>query len=78
MNTGDIKRIMESDRAVLQSASLAHRNRTGHKNIMVGGNFVECMECHAHAHLVAIGDRLCRHGRPSDSEQPKIIQAEEF
>jgi hypothetical protein len=40
------------DRALI-TARDAHRERTGHSSVVAYGNFVECAECGAHAHLMS-------------------------
>ena len=45
----------------LRIARDAHRKRTGHKKIIVGMNFIECLECKKHAHLG--NGHLIVHGR---------------
>jgi hypothetical protein len=54
-----------ADRALI-TARDAHRNRTGHKSVAAYGNFVECAECGAHAHIMSantVKPTLCLHDR---------------
>jgi len=58
------------------AARLNHTKTTGHKNIMVGMNFIECPECHAHAHISSNHETLILHD--SGYQIVKEIQPSEF
>ena len=59
---------------LLLDARNAHAKRTEHKDIVLGMNFVECMECGQHAHVCS-KDKLTLHGH---STEYRTISAEEF
>jgi len=62
-------------RRVLLDARSAHFQRTGHKRIHVGLNYIECEVCKAHAHLDRFARQLLQHGRVGPLYQ---IQPAEF
>lgn len=54
-----------ADRALILARD-AHRERTGHSDVVAYGNFVECAECGAHAHIMSantVKPTLCLHDR---------------
>ena len=61
---------------LLLEARNAHATRTEHKNIFVGVNFVECLQCRKHAHLTSDGKRLIVHD--ANHERVETIDAKDF
>lgn len=59
-------------------AKQAHRARTGHNDIFVGMNFVECLDCGRHAHQTDGRGVLFLHGRPGDGAPLGFINCAEF
>jgi hypothetical protein len=64
---------MDNDRKILLKARTAHTKRTGHRRTMIGMNFLDCLVCNRHAHIV--NGKLYLHGR--DNKQTEI-KPEEF
>ena len=60
---------------ILQEARVAHNITTGHTEIIVGLNFVECLECGRHAHSPKDGALILHN---SDFSICKNIPATEF
>ena len=57
--------------AVLVAAKIGHQRTTGHQEVFLGANFVECMTCGKHAHVVPSYEKpLLVHGRTGSLYHP--------